>query len=146
MGKSIKYTGQYTQLNVLKSIIGIEYIRLRRAEDRDNKGNIRERLLDLNFITLSFGPDQYTECIFIVRFTRFWQEQIVGFLKENNIPQERPDGENWYEEYSRGNFTGDPSYEYYPLSAFGQLFEGAVIQRATSSCQHVSSSCARVVR
>ena len=99
MGKSITYTGQFIQFNVLKSLIGIEYIRLRRLVEFDKKGNSLERLLDLNFITLSYGPDQYTECTFIIRFTKFWQDQILSFLKENTIVQERPDGENWFEEY-----------------------------------------------
>lgn len=34
------------------------------------------------------------------------------------------------EEFSSGNYNGDITYEYYPVEAFGNLFDDAVIQRA----------------
>ena len=126
--KSITYTGQNISLNILKNLIGIEYIKLKRSKEHDKIGNLREHILDLKFVTVSY--QHYTECIFIVRFTQFWEDQILNLLKDNKIFQVRPDGENWKDEYEQGIYTGNPDYEYYTFSDFSQLCEDAVIQRA----------------
>lgn len=85
---SIEYTGQHINFETFKSLVDIQYIRLRRSTVIDKTNNNFERLRDLNFITVSLGPRQYTECTFIIRFTGFWGEQILDFLRNNNLPQE----------------------------------------------------------